>query len=287
VMRRGYGHSDGLPGVSRATAYMSCQSSDLARGFDIEADDLDAALKAIAARPDADGTHAIAIGQSLGGGAVLALAARQPAGLLGVVNVSGGAWRSDGDSVCDHDALVAAMATLGGRTRIVTLWLYAENDSLFPPALVDRMRDAYAKAGGRAELRMFPPVLHDGHNLFVDFNGRGRWLRALDGFLQAQVLPNANAARADRLMRAAKASANARPYVDNYLSAPMPKVLVFAANKGAYWTARADDMDGARRQALTNCREKSGAECTVAMENNDLVLPAANDATNTAGARTP
>jgi dienelactone hydrolase len=284
VMRRGYGHSDGLPGVSRATAYMSCENGDLARGFDIEADDLDAALKLIAARPDADGSHAIAIGQSLGGGAVLALAARQPAGLLHVINVSGGAWRSEGDAVCDHDALVSAMATLGQRTRIVTLWMYAQNDSLFPPALVNRMRDAYAKAGGRADLRMFPPVLHDGHNLFADFNGRARWLRALDGFLQAQILPNANVARADRLMRAAKAPANTRPYVDNYLSAPVPKVLVISANKAAYWTARPDDMDGARKQALTNCREKSGAECTIAMENNDLVLPATNDDANTASA---
>jgi dienelactone hydrolase len=286
VMRRGYGHSDGLPGVSRATPYMSCKNSDLVRGFDIEAEDLDGALKAIAARPDADGSHAIAIGQSFGGGAVLALAARQPAGLLGVINVSGGAWRSEGDTVCDHDALVSAMASLGQRTRFVTLWMYAQNDSFFPPALVNRMRDAYAKAGGRADLRMFPPVLHDGHNLFADFNGRARWLRALDGFLQAQILPNANAARADRLMRAAKAPANARPYVDSYLSAPMPKVLVLSANKNAFWAARPDDMDAARKQALTSCREKSGAECIVAMENNDLVLPAANDNANTASGGT-
>ncbi len=285
VMRRGYGRSDGIPGVSRGTAYMSCQNGDIARGFDMEADDLDGALKAIAARPDADGSRAIAIGQSLGGGAVLALAARQPAGLLGAVNVSGGAWRNEGDTVCDHDALVTAMATLGARTRTVTLWLYAENDSLFPPALVNRMRDAYAKAGGRADLRMFPPILHDGHNLFVDFSGRARWLRALDGFLRAQVLPNANAARADRLMRAAKAPANMRPYVDNYLSAPMPKVLVVSANKSTYWNARPDDIEGARNQALATCRDKSGAACTVAMENNDLVLPA-NDA-NTASAGAP
>jgi dienelactone hydrolase len=160
VLRRGYGQSDGLPGVSRGAAYMACENADLARGFEIEADDLDGALKVVAARPDADGTRAIAIGQSLGGGVVLALAARRPAGLLGVVNVSGGAWRTNGDgNICEHADLVAAMATFGSRTRIPTLWLYAENDSLFPPELVTRMRDAYAAAGGRAELRMFPPVV--------------------------------------------------------------------------------------------------------------------------------
>jgi hypothetical protein len=41
---------------------------------------------------------------------------------------------------------------------------------------------------------------------------------------------------------------------------------------------------GARKQALTNCREKSGVECTTAMENNDLVVPAANDDANVASA---
>ena len=52
--RFGYGQSDGLPGVSRGSAYMSCENADLVRGFDAEADDLDGALKALAARPDAD-----------------------------------------------------------------------------------------------------------------------------------------------------------------------------------------------------------------------------------------
>jgi dienelactone hydrolase len=285
VVRRGYGRSDGLPGVSHGAAYMSCEAGDLARGFDVEADDLDAALKVIAARPDADGSRAVAIGQSLGGGAVLALAARQPNGLLGAVNVSGGAWQSDGDRVCDHDPLIAAMATLGARTRIVTLWLYAENDSLFPPELVKGMRDAYAKAGGRADLRMLPPVLHDGHNLFADFTGRGHWLRAFDGFLRAQMLPNANAARADRLMGAAKAPANMRAYVENYFSAPMPRALVISPRGATFWSARPNDLDGARQLALKNCREKSGAECTVAMENNDLLLPATTN-TNAANGTT-
>ena len=113
VIRRGYGESDGIPGVSRGAAYMSCQNADLVRGFDIEADDLAAALQVIAARPDADASRVIAVGQSLGGGAVLAFAARRPAGLIGVVNVSGGVWRSDGNGACDFDALVAAMTDFG------------------------------------------------------------------------------------------------------------------------------------------------------------------------------
>jgi dienelactone hydrolase len=275
VLRRGYGQSDGLPGVSRGAAYMACENADLARGFEVEADDLDGALKVVAARPDADSSRAIAIGQSLGGGVVLAFAARRPAGLVGVVNVSGGAWRTNGEgNVCQHADLVAAMATLGARTRIPTLWLYAENDSLFPPELVTRMRDAYAASGGRAELRMFPPVVHDGHRLFADFGGRVKWLRAVDGFLQTHGMPNANLARAEMVMSTTKLAARARPVVEEYLATPAPKLLIATpSGAGAYWVANPNDIEGARKRLLTNCREKSGAECTVVMENNELVRP--------------
>jgi dienelactone hydrolase len=189
VIRRGYGKSDGFPGVSRGAAYMTCQNADLVRGFDIEADDLAGALEALASREDADLAHVIAVGQSLGGGTVLAFAARRPAGLLAVINVSGGVWRTEGHGACDHADLVDAMATFGSRTRVPSLWLYSENDSLFPPALVRNMHDAYAQAGGRTELRMFPPVLGDGHALFMDLAARMKWLRAVDAFMQAQQMP--------------------------------------------------------------------------------------------------
>jgi dienelactone hydrolase len=274
VMRRGYGQSDGLPGVSRGAPYMTCENSDLVRGFDTEADDLVGALQALRARPDADGTRVIAIGQSLGGGTVLACAARRPVGLLGVVNISGGVWRSGGGKVCDTADLVEAMATFGSRTAVPTLWLYAENDSLFPPALVNRMRDAFVQAGGRADLHMFPPVLGDGHALFMDFSARVKWLRTVDTFLQANRMPNANFARVDEVMRAAKLATNARAVVEEYFSTPAPKLLVATASgRGAYWVANPTDIVGARKRVLERCREQSGADCTVVMENNQLVRP--------------
>ena len=274
VIRRGYGQSDGVPGVPRGAAYMACETGDLVHGLDVEADDIDGALKALAARRDADGSRAIAVGQSLGGAAVLAYAARRPAGLIGVVNISGGVWRSKADgSMCDFDGLTAAMASFGARTRIPTLWLYSENDSLFPPDVVARMRDAYVAAGGRAELVMFPPVVHDGHRLFADFTGRVKWLRALDRFLAAYRMPNANVARVDKVMSVAKLAPAARPTVEEYVSTPSPKTLVTAASGGAYWVANPDDIEGARKRVLARCREKSGADCSVVMENNALVTP--------------
>jgi pimeloyl-ACP methyl ester carboxylesterase len=275
VIRRGFGQSDGLPGVPRGSAYMSsCENADLVRGFDIEAEDLAGALKALATRPDADPTRVIAIGQSLGGATVLAFAARQPKGLLGVVNVSGGVWRSEGNGACDHSDLVAAMAIFGARTRIPTLWLYARNDSLFPPALVAQMRDAYTLAGGRAKLRMFPPVLGDGHALFMDFAARTKWLRTLDTFLRDYRLPDQSAGRVEQAMTAIKLPPSVRPVVESYVSAPAPKLMVVTASgKNVYWVANPTDIESARKRLLTSCREKSGDECTVVMENNELARP--------------
>jgi len=135
------------------------------------------------------------------------------------------------------------------------------------------MRDAYTAAGGRAELQMFPPVLHDGHRLFADFSGRVKWLRAVDRFLQANHMPNTNLARVDKVIAVAKLVPGARPVVEEYLSTPAPKLLVATNSGGAYWVANQDDIAGARTRVLTRCREKSGAECTVVMENNELVTP--------------
>lgn len=273
VIRRGYGRSDGIPGVSRGAAYMGCENGDLVRAFDIEADDLDAALKVIAARPDADPTRVIAVGQSLGGGTVLAFAARRPAGLIGVINVSGGVWRTNGDGgVCSFDALTEAMATFGSRTRVPALWLYSENDSLFPPAVVKPMLAAYNKAGGRAKLWMFPPVVGDGHNLFADFSGRVKWLRALDSYLAANHMPNANAERVQAVMEKAKLDDSTRKVVEEYFSTPGPKLLVVSpSRKTAFWVANPTDIEGARKRVLARCSEKAGAECQVVMENSRVV----------------
>ena len=275
VMRRGYGASDGVPGVSRGAAYMACGGGDLARGFEVEADDLAGALQAVSARPDADASRVLAVGQSFGGGIVLAFASRQPAGLLGVVNVSGGVWRqgSNGD-VCDFDALIAAMETFGGRARVPALWLYAENDRLFSPEVVRRMHEAYVAAGGRAELKIFPPVAKDGHALFADLTGRTKWLPALDAFLLANRMPNTNVARLEEMRHAPRLAAFKREFLEQYLAMPTPKVLAVSPNgTEAYWYANSSGIEGARNGALGRCREKAGRECTIVMENDDLVRP--------------
>ena len=77
------------------------------------------------------------------------------------------------------ERLVQTAGRLGATTHVPTLWLYAENDSYFPPALSRAMADAFIDAGGRADYRLLPPYGSEGH-----FVIRGNdWNDALQDFL--------------------------------------------------------------------------------------------------------
>ena len=280
VVRRGFGRSEGVAGIARGSAYMSCVNTDVARGFDTEADDLEGALQALAERPDADVSRVIAIGNSVGGGTVLAFAARQPKGLRAVINISGGVRiiKSDGTQ-CAADALPSAMTAFGARTKVPTLWLYAENDSLFGPELVRDMREAYAKAGGRVDLEMFPALEMDGHALFSDLKGRIKWLVSLDKFLRANQLPSWNVARVNDVMKAAKLAPGHHAFVSNYMALPTQKALAMSPNGIHIFThVNSNDLAQARVTVLARCKEKTGAECILVLANSELAVTAQKQA---------
>ena len=104
VIRRGYGQSGGTPGQATNAPYAKCDQAALRQYFAVEADDLEGALRVVAERPDADGTQAIALGGSVGGGAALALAARNPPGLKAVVNLAGAMRLTDAQGKLDLPA---------------------------------------------------------------------------------------------------------------------------------------------------------------------------------------
>src|ERR1700730_8716232 len=149
----------------------TCASTSLNERFSTDADDLQATLELIGQRPDADGSRAGAISDSAGAAAVLALAARNPKNLMGVINVSGGLRFK---SCSKDDELVVAFRSFGATSRIPSLWLYAKNDSLFGPDLVGRMRDAFLDRGGDVKLVMYDDFGTEGHSLFQ--NGRHQWM---------------------------------------------------------------------------------------------------------------
>lgn len=267
VMRRGYGESDGEVAEDRG----DCASPDAGRYLDAHADDLEAALRSIGRRSDADMDRVLAVGDSAGGAAVMALAARPSVQLTAVVNISGGLtalapFQRDPACAPVEADLVWNFARFGRTAHMPTLWLYAENDGLFRPGLVSRMRAAFTGTGGRAELVMLPPFRNDGHALFYASGGTRWLLPELDRFLRANKLPTWDGAAFEPLL--ARLSFTDAQTVQYYLqSLTTEKALALAPGGGVSWWQGAPTIAEARNSVLANCKKKQGVDCTLAADN--------------------
>jgi dienelactone hydrolase len=262
VMRRGFGQSDGPMAAS-----VSCATSSFADRFAADADDLQGALAAVSNRPDADPGRAIAIGVSAGGAAVVALGARNPPNLRGVISISGGLRMPDCPK---EDVLVNAYKEFGSVSRVPNLWIYAKNDSFFDPELVGRIQSAFLDGGGDVRLVMYEKFGNDGHSLFTAAAGKLQWLMEMDAFLRFHALPAAGRDRVAELMKLLKLETRQRGFVDRYVAAPTYKVMVQTPDGKHHFTQfGAASLEGARKAALASCAKKYKASdpCRVVMEN--------------------
>ncbi|MEJ0077344.1 MAG: alpha/beta hydrolase [Alphaproteobacteria bacterium] len=267
VMRRGFGGSDGPSPVAT-----SCASTSLIDRFAADADDLEAALDAIGKRPDADASRMIAIGVSAGGPAVTALSARNPKGLAGVINVSGGLRFL---ACPKEDALVAAFKAYGEKSRVPSLWIYAKNDSFFGPALVERMQAAFLDGGGDVKLVMLEADQRaDGHFIFGLSFGRFKWLPQMDAFLRFHKLPTWTRDDVNRVMKQLNAKEPSRGFLESYVSGPSERALA-RQKSGTYMfeTHGTRSIEDARKAALEACERRS-QPCEVVMENDRWTGPA-------------
>jgi dienelactone hydrolase len=183
IMRRGFGRSEGT------------YSEDLPKECDylpavrVSAEDVMAAVASLRKEPWADPDHVVLLGHSTGGLAVLAAAAANPPGVVGILNFDGGRHAPLGpDRLCSPDKLVDTMAALGRATRLPALWLYTENDQSYGPELARRMFAAYAVGGAPAQLRVLSPFESDGHDL-VTRAPAATWLPSVEPFLAGLALP--------------------------------------------------------------------------------------------------
>ena len=264
VVRRGFGQSDGPTAVS-----LSCSSKSLVEGFAADADDLQATLELLSHRPDADPKRMIVVGVSAGGAAVVALGARNPDNLMGVINFSGGLRFS---SCPKDDELVAAFKTFGATSRVPALWMYAKNDSFFSPDLVERMRTAFLDGGGDAKLVMFDPIGNDGHALFSLAAGRAAWLPEMDAFLRVRKLPTWQREDVDAALKRAGGQESNRSFFERFIAAPLYKAMAKASGPEHYFTSTwaSKSLADARKSALNACQKHSPKEqCTIVMENDD------------------
>lgn len=177
-MRRGYGHSEG----SYAEEEGECDRAQYYEAGLASARDLLAAVRFMQAQPYIKAHQIILAGHSSGGFASLALASQGFDGLAGVINFSGGRG-SKANQVCDPPALIDAFARFGRTSRVPTLWIYSDNDTYFPPALVRQLYQAFVSAGGQAQLIKVGPFLAEGHFFFSDVRGLDLWPETVRAFI--------------------------------------------------------------------------------------------------------
>jgi dienelactone hydrolase len=185
IMRRGFGLSGGgySEQLLRPCDYLAAER--------VAADDIIVAMAAARREPWVDPDHILLLGHSTGGLTMLAVAERNPVGVVGVLNFDGGYHSmAKPDEACSPDRLIGTVAALGRTARVASLWLYAENDRSYGPELARQMIAAYTAGGAPARLQILPPFGTDGHDFIIGASADS-WLPVVEPFLAELGLPTA------------------------------------------------------------------------------------------------
>ena len=260
VMRRGYGGSGGND-VERTH---SCADPDYVTSGRNSAQDIRAAIKALSVRADVDATRILAVGQSAGGFATVALTADPPPGLVAAISFAGGRGSKGDFEVCNEARLAAAFQGFGKTSRVPMLWIYTANDRYFAPSLADKLHAAFTGAGGRAEFIRAPAFGKDGHQLFS--GGIRLWTPMVDAFLAKQRLA-LSAATMDLpplpdLQPPPQLSSRGREAFGNYLRAGTHKAFAVSSDGHFGWRTGRRTVKEAIDDALKSC-QGGGKDCRV------------------------
>ncbi|CUW38233.1 Dienelactone hydrolase [Magnetospirillum sp. XM-1] len=269
-MRRGYGQSEGEYVESSG----KCASPDYVTSGRRSADDIRAVIRAMAAKPYVDASRILSVGRSAGGLATVALAADPPPGLVAAISFAGGRGSVRPDEVCVPARLVEAFATFGKTSRVPMLWVYAENDHFFGPALARQFHDAFAGAGGKAEFIAAAPFGNDGHSLFSE-KGQPIWTRYVDDFLARQhltlvdrLLPSRDEAS---ITYPGRLSAQGKESFRKFLDASDHKAFALSGDGSYGWRSGQKTIDAAVEDAMANCRKNAKRTCRTVMIDDETV----------------
>ncbi len=239
-----------------------------------QADDIAAAIDYARTVPFIDTNRVVAIGQSAGGLATIALGARKIPGLLGLISFAGGIRFTNLPG--SERNLVVAFGDYGKTTTIPSLWMYGDNDSLFPPPLAHRMLDAYNGAGGNAQFIDFGIFGNDAHAMFSSFNGTLVWLPQVEKFLTSLGLPvdirydlrsQANGIDIEDVSAVPYLNEVGREGYRHFLWSAPPRA--FALSQNGHWSFRSGT--DARMEALNGCAKHGGVQCRLYAVDQELV----------------
>jgi dienelactone hydrolase len=275
VMRRGYGDSGGGYGED---ARACGRIPDYSGATKEAVRDLRESTDYLHTRPEIDPSRMIAIGISTGGLTMVGLAADPPQGLLAAINFAGGRGSNAPDHVCNPEDLIRTFADFGKRNKVPMLWVYAENDHYFGPALAQAFYRAFTQNGGKARFIAAPPFGEDGHGLFSQ-RGIPIWTPYVDDFLKQE-----NLVLRDTLLQIPLPAVEPPSYLSGkaledfqrYLLAAPHKAFAASSSGGIGMNFGQRTPEEAQKHAMENCKKSTpdGSPCSVVMSDDQQTTTA-------------
>jgi dienelactone hydrolase len=269
VMRRGFGNTDGEYVRSTGT----CERPNFEVTANADASDLRASIAYLQKRTDIDGSRLLAVGASAGGLSVTALTADPPPGLIAAISFAGGVRASRNGKPCEPGVgnVLAAFKTFGKRSRIPMLWIYSDNDSVFPPEFARQYAEAFSTAGGKVDYIKAPPFRSEGHILVLW--GIPQWTPYVDEFLKKRgLVALEEPLPAPRPIQTPKhLTEQGRKMFDEFFLLPPNRAMAVSPTNGALGRAAGNySLEDSKKAAFDYCSQFA-RDCRVVVVNDEAV----------------
>lgn len=226
--------------------------------------------------PFVDTQRWVAMGQSVGGLTTVAVAWRDPPGLVAAINFAGGAG-GDPERMPGQPCLPAQIERLwrekAADVRVPMLWLYWENDKYWGAEQPKRWHKAFTEGGGRAEFHSLPAAGADGHGaLLFDMD---TWVPLVEaylarvGFTKSGMITRPRAsgfARVDEIDKVPASPANRDNVYRRFLEAKTPRAFAVGRSGAVGWA----NGDWAMGRALGFCQRR-GDSCRLYAVDDEVV----------------
>jgi hypothetical protein len=201
---------------------------------------------------------------------------RQPAGLVGAVNFSGGVGgdpEKNPGKPCSPQQVASLFGRFAKGARVSMLWLYWQNDLYWGADTPRRWHEAWAAGGGLAEFQSLPPLGHDGHSgVSADMD---HWVPRVDDYLArlgfgkpgsiTRPAPSAFA-RVDEVDKLPASQATRDGVYRKFLESKTPRAFALGPNNASGWASG----DWALGRALGFCARR-GEPCKLYAVDDDVV----------------
>jgi dienelactone hydrolase len=257
---------------------------DVTRNGMSQAADVAATVDYMSKQTYVDAAHIVVAGTSHGGLATMAYGTDAAPGVRALINFSGGLRQ---DACTDWQGnLTHAFGTYGEKTRVPSLWMYGDNDSIWPKPLVSQMYTAYTENNpahaASAKMVDFGEYKNDAHRLVGDRDGVRVWWPAVEAFLARVGMPTgvqyrvADPAQPKPTGFAAVDAVESVPFVDEAGRAGYRNFLhqypsrAFAVSDSGAWSW-AEGGDDPMSVAVANCQKQSADPCRLYAVNDAVV----------------